>query len=114
MEVLFFSLLHPGHGHQFFDLHIRVLQDLPRHGSSLHDRVSVPSPAQFDPPKTGFGSEQVLVLILVPPPHETEQGISSIHWDQAPSTIRRKHRVETFFVAKSLLILYCLSNFFLA
>ena len=61
----------------------------PMHGNILHFTVSTASPTQLIPPQDGTGLLQLLVLILSPPSHGTEQ-FPADQFDQPPSAAQHK------------------------
>ena len=81
---------------------------IPGQGSSLHGRVSKPSPRQSFPPCAGEGLVQVLTRFCIPPPHLTGHISQGFQPDQPPSTeqeeacVKIPHFVElhVFFLVR--------------
>lgn len=74
------------------DLNIFPALTLPGHGSSLHGRLSSPTPGHDCPPKAGEGLVQVRLLVSSPPPQVTGQEDQGSHSDQFPSTGQTKKK----------------------
>ncbi len=61
--------------------------ELPGHGTwSLQGWSSTDIPTHWAPPCAGCGLSHALLLLLYPCSHEVEQGVYSVHKDQAPFT----------------------------
>ena len=60
---------------------------IPGHGLSSQSWVSEESPMQSDPPLTGEGELQSLLLVCEPAPQVTLQSAYALQSDHAPSTI---------------------------
>ena len=56
------------------------------HGALLHSSVSMGISTQAFPPFSGSGLVQVLVLVLLPVPQETEHSVQGPQSDRPPST----------------------------
>ena len=58
----------------------------PGHAVRVHTSSNVEAPGQVRPPCKGAGLSHVLVFVVTPVPHVTEQDEGAVQADQAPST----------------------------